>query len=99
MQILKKSVCLQTLSQKDGEALQKLSKFDTGVTIVCRFTVNHVLSCLLRKRRFLDQTKIVLLLSTSMAGSALMAGTLRHKLYSILELFTGLEKAQALIQA
>ena len=47
-QVRKNALCLQTLSRKDGEALQKFSKFDTGVSILCRFIVNCVLSCLTR---------------------------------------------------
>ena len=46
MQILKKALCLQTLSQKYGEALQKILKFDTGCNIFCRFTENRELCCL-----------------------------------------------------
>ena len=39
MQIQKKAVFLQSLSQKDGEALQRFLKFDTRVNIVCHFIV------------------------------------------------------------
>ena len=49
MQILKKAVCLQSLSRKDGEALQKFLEFDTIVNIVCRLTVKCVFCCLLQK--------------------------------------------------
>ena len=46
--ILNKKLFLQTLCQKDGEALQKFLKFDTRLNIVGRFTVECVFGCLLR---------------------------------------------------
>ena len=43
---MKKALCLQTLSQKDGEALHKFLEFDIGMNIFCRFTANRALCCL-----------------------------------------------------
>ena len=45
MQRLKVNLCLKTLNQKDGKALQKFLEFDTSVNILCRFTINRTLCC------------------------------------------------------
>ena len=87
-QILKKAVCLQSLSRKDGEALQKFLEFDTRVNIVCRLIVKCIFDCFAAKRRLIVHIKLVLLLSTSMAGSLVMGRTLQQvryqKIYQLL---------------
>ena len=42
---LKYVVCMESLSWKDSEALQKFLQFDTRFNISYRFTVNRVLFC------------------------------------------------------
>ena len=64
---------MQTLSRKDGEALQKFSEFDTGRQ---HFLLLYCKSCALlfaAKRGLLVHIKFVLLLPSSMAGSLIMA--------------------------
>lgn len=56
------------LSQKNGEALHKFSKFDASVNISCRFTINHALKLFAMKCELLVHTKYMLLLPSSMAG-------------------------------